>query len=187
MILQPGCDNWYRQHVRFAVSSSHTLEVRNVKQITVDPTVCTGCRACEMACSFFHTDTFSYDLSRIHISKVEEEGIDVPLVCRMCRRPACVDSCPTGALSRLPKEGVIALDADLCAGCGICADACPHLAISYHPQAGTPLICDLCGGDPACVKRCVVGAIRYEKAGNRLARDRTELARDIINGRRGRS
>jgi Fe-S-cluster-containing hydrogenase component 2 len=27
-----------------------------------------------------------------------------------------------------------------------------------------PLICDLCNGDPACVKRCPTEALRFEEA-----------------------
>jgi Fe-S-cluster-containing hydrogenase component 2 len=34
-----------------------------------------------------------------------------------------------------------------------------------HPETGMALICDLCGGDPACVKRCATGAIVYAERG----------------------
>jgi Fe-S-cluster-containing dehydrogenase component len=32
-----------------------------------------------------------------------------------------------------------------------------------HPETDRVVICDLCGGDPACVKRCATGAIVYEE------------------------
>jgi Fe-S-cluster-containing hydrogenase component 2 len=32
---------------------------------------------------------------------------------------------------------------------------------TLHPQTGLALICDLCHGDPACVKRCATRAIVY--------------------------
>jgi hypothetical protein len=34
--------------------------------------------------------------------------------------------------------------------------------VALHPETGLALICDLCGGDPACVKRCATGAIAWE-------------------------
>jgi hypothetical protein len=37
--------------------------------------------------------------------------------------------------------------------------------VELHPETGVALICDLCGGDPACVKRCATGAIVYAEAG----------------------
>jgi ferredoxin len=36
--------------------------------------------------------------------------------------------------------------------------------VVLHPETGLPLICDLCDGDPACVKRCPTGAISYGDA-----------------------
>jgi Fe-S-cluster-containing hydrogenase component 2 len=36
---------------------------------------------------------------------------------------------------------------------------------ALHPETGLVLICDLCGGDPACVKRCATTAIAYVDAG----------------------
>ena len=30
-----------------------------------------------------------------------------------------------------------------------------------HEDLDTPFNCNLCGGDPACVKRCATGAIVY--------------------------
>jgi epoxyqueuosine reductase QueG len=45
---------------------------------------------------------------------------------------------------------------------------------ALHPRTGLSLICDLCGGDPACFKRCATGAIVYEyaDAGARAKRER---------------
>jgi len=150
-----------------------------LKQITINPDVCTGCRACEVACSFAHTDLFSPDLARIRVAKNEHRGLDFPITCRMCARPMCVEVCPTDALARDPADRHIMVDDDECVGCGLCADACPHSAIQFHPETGVPLICDLCGGDPACVKRCVLGAIRFERNANLRSRKRLELGEKV--------
>ena len=49
----------------------------------------------------------------------------------------CIDLCPEGAISALPlgedgkKQGV-QIDYDFCKGCGICANECPHEAITME-------------------------------------------------------
>ena len=37
---------------------------------------------------------------------------------------------------------------------------CPIGAIELYEEI--PLVCDLCGGDPRCVKACTLDAIHYE-------------------------
>jgi len=39
--------------------------------------------------------------------------------------------------------------------------ACPYGNISIHKDERKMLKCDLCGGDPECVKFCATGAIQY--------------------------
>jgi len=39
-------------------------------------------------------------------------------------------------------------------------DACPFGAIYVHEDYDLPIICDMCGGDPECVKKCPTGALR---------------------------
>ena len=48
---------------------------------------------------------------------------------------------------------------------------------SLHPETGLPLICDLCNGDPACVKRCATGAIVYTdpETGPRIKREKLTI------------
>ena len=45
------------------------------------------------------------------------------------------------------------IDNDKCTLCEICITACPFGAIQLDPE-GNPLKCDLCGGDPLCVRHC---------------------------------
>jgi Fe-S-cluster-containing hydrogenase component 2 len=42
----------------------------------------------------------------------------------------------------------------------LCQYACPFDAIRMHPSRHVAMICDLCGGDPQCVKYCVLGALK---------------------------
>jgi Fe-S-cluster-containing dehydrogenase component len=82
-------------------------------------------------------------------------------------------ACPTGALYRDEAVGSVLFYADECIGCAACVDACPFGMAALHPETGLALICDLCGGDPACVKRCATGAIVYADgdAGARAKRE----------------
>ncbi len=146
-----------------------------MKRILVWKEVCSGCRACEIACVVQHEGQFSTALARIKVTKIEPDGLDVPGVCRLCRRPACVAACPTEALYRDEETpGVVRLRADKCIGCAACVDGCPFGVVTLHPATGLPLICDLCDGQPACVKRCATGAIRFVNgdAGARAKRER---------------
>jgi Fe-S-cluster-containing hydrogenase component 2 len=75
-----------------------------------------------------------------------------------------MDVCPVGAISRDEETGAIVLDQDLCIGCNMCLTVCPLGGISVDPETGTIIKCDLCQGDPECVKHCVYGALEFVKA-----------------------
>jgi anaerobic carbon-monoxide dehydrogenase iron sulfur subunit len=133
-----------------------------LKRIQVRADVCTGCRACETACVLHREGMIGTSTARIRIIKDEPEGKDLPRLCQFCDDPACISACPTGALRRNGTgEGAIRLDKSLCRPCGLCFAACSFRSIFAHPRDGTPLICDLCDGKPACVKRCTKGAIAF--------------------------
>ncbi len=147
-----------------------------MKRILVDAGICSGCRACEVACVVQHEGRFGTAVARIRVTKTEQLGLDVPHVCRLCRRAPCVDACPTGALGRDRHTEAVALQADECIGCSACVDVCPFGMAALHPETGLALICDLCGGDPACVKRCATSAIVYDDADAGARAKREKLA-----------
>ncbi|HBK59494.1 MAG TPA: hypothetical protein DDZ84_01700 [Firmicutes bacterium] len=68
--------------------------------------------------------------------------------------------CPTGAIRRHPTTGAVVISKELCVGCRACFSACPvaGMCLDIH---GKPAKCDLCNGDPECVKACVAGALEY--------------------------
>ncbi len=133
------------------------------KPIQVRAEVCSGCRACETACVLHREGLIGTSAARIRIVKNEAEGTDLPRLCRVCDDCPCIPACPHGALGRsVNGRGVVRLDRSLCDACGNCIQACPFDSIFSDPRDGTPLICDLCGGEPVCVKRCTLGAIVFE-------------------------
>lgn len=133
-------------------------------RLLVDETRCSGCRACEMICSFRHTGEFGEASARVRVTKREGEGIDRPQLCRQCGQARCVEVCPRQALSRDASTHAVLLDRERCSRCGACRKACPFGAV-HGDGEGYPLICDLCGGQPACADRCATGAIRFGLAG----------------------
>ena len=118
---------------------------------------CTGCRACEYACSVAHTGVVRPSLSRIHVMKFMN-SVDVPIVCWHCDDAPCVAACPTRpkSIGPDPDHNGMILNEETCVACLSCQKACPAQFIRANPDTGQPLMCDMCGGDPACVKACVV-------------------------------
>jgi carbon-monoxide dehydrogenase iron sulfur subunit len=134
-------------------------------RMLVDQSKCSGCRRCELECSFVHMGKYWPEFSRVKVSKDEASGIDSPHVCRQCGTAKCVETCPAGALVREPETKAVLLLRDKCLQCMACASACPFGAI-HRDAEGYPLICDLCGGNPACIKSCPTSAIWFGRAGD---------------------
>ncbi len=58
-------------------------------------------------------------------------------------RPACVASCPTGAMAKDTDTGIVSNDPDVCIGCGACAKACPYGAPAVVETLGIAKKCDM--------------------------------------------
>ena len=133
------------------------------KVLFCDPLKCTGCKICELACSYAAEEIFKPSISRIRVISWINKGIHVPVYCQQCDPAPCLEACPTGALYRDAKTGAIKWNKDRCIGCKACVTICPFGAILYNPSEGTITKCELCDGEPACAKMCPTGAIVYEE------------------------
>jgi formate dehydrogenase iron-sulfur subunit len=138
-----------------------------------DPTVCIGCKACEVACkewndvpaepelwtgtSYDNTGQLGASTWR-HVKFLEQGGDQArgedPLrwmfvsdVCKHCENAGCLEACPTGSIVRTPVGSVYVQD-DVCNGCGYCVVACPFGVIDRRPEplpgAGGAFKCTFC-------------------------------------------
>jgi Fe-S-cluster-containing hydrogenase component 2 len=114
---------------------------------------CSGCRICELACSLHHEGWMWPEASRIRVF-MPFPGVEVPHLCAQCDDYPCVESCPVDALSVDEETSAVLVDEDKCTSCILCIKACPGQIPYLHPKTGKAVICDLCGGDPECVKAC---------------------------------
>lgn len=146
---------------RIDVLGTEDEAARQVKpRLLVDETKCSGCRACELACSFAHEQVFSPNRARLQVAKDDSTGLDRPQVCRQCGTAPCVTACPSGALQRDAATKAVLVARDKCVGCCQCQRACAFGAIRFDGE-NKPVICDLCGGAPACVRKCPTGALAF--------------------------
>lgn len=127
--------------------------MENPLWIVRDYIKCSGCQRCELACSFKHEGKMWPEASRIRVF-MYFPGVEVPHFCAQCHDYPCVNACPEGALSINEKTSAVLVDREICTACGICIEECPGTVPFLHPGDGRVTICDLCGGDPECVKVC---------------------------------
>ena len=137
--------------------------------------LCTVCRSCTIACALSHEHHLEFQTARIRVEKSFPEmtsPIFKPVFCRMCRNAKCIVACPTGALIEDPATGLVNLNDALCNGCGECVTACPFDAIWMDERRSIAIKCDLCGGDPVCVRYCAPGALMFQSIQAELRKDR---------------
>ena len=138
------------------------------KALVIDPVKCTGCKQCELACSYVKEGEFNTAKSRIRVFDFHQDARFVPYTCTQCAEAWCMHACPVEAITKNAATGAMEVNEDICVGCKVCTIACPFGTVNYNASTGKVIKCDECGGDPACVKACPTDAIIYmdvEQAG----------------------
>lgn len=134
-----------------------------MRRIYTKHDLCSGCRACSIACSIAHFGIADESRGAIQIIRNPFEGFEFQAVCRICDNPECVAACMGVALTRDRETGRILFDPDRCIGCWMCVMVCPHQAVFPDHKTGKAIICDQCEGrdKPACVAACSTGAVAF--------------------------
>ena len=134
------------------------VTTKTVKEIRIDVEKCTGCRACEMACSAFHAKPrySSVNPARSRIRVVTDETNDeyVPVRAGNCTRTEC------------DGRHFYQLDGKQYSECSFCRASCPSRDFFIEPDSGLPLKCDMCEdepplAEPLCVTACQPGCLTY--------------------------
>jgi Fe-S-cluster-containing hydrogenase component 2 len=122
---------------------------------------CTGCRQCELVCSVKKTGKSAPSRARISIVKWEGEGLFFPMICSQCEEPFCMKVCPKKAIEKDEKLGHVIINYEICIGCHLCVIVCPFGGMGIDEVEGKVIKCDLCEGEPICVRFCKREALEY--------------------------
>lgn len=138
-----------------------------MKHIIINTETCAGCAVCETVCSLSHEGVVSPQFARLRITDYFVQGHRIEgNVCKQCVGAECARVCKPGALYADKKTGAWVIDLEKCNGCRLCIGACPqhpNTPIFYDAARKKCLKCDLCGGDPQCVRFCPEAALSLSK------------------------
>ena len=134
-------------------------------------TRCSGCSACRVACKNVNKLPVGEDFRHVN-SYVTGTYPDVAMYhiamsCNHCTDPACVNSCPTGAMYKDSETGLVLHDDEACIGCESCVKSCPYGEPVLIQELGIVHKCDACAGlraqgeNPACVAACPMRAVEF--------------------------
>jgi nitrate reductase beta subunit len=90
----------------------------------------------------------------------------LPRICEHCLNPACVASCPSGAMYKRSEDGIVLVDQDRCRGWRMCVSGCPYKKVYFNHRTGKAEKCTFCyprievGQPTVCAETCV-GRLRY--------------------------
>jgi formate dehydrogenase iron-sulfur subunit len=148
----------------------------------IDVTKCVSCWWCYAACKDYNRlpETIKPDpedppplssavWTTLHPVKKDNGFSSRKQACNHCTNAACVEVCPTGALS-YNQLGFVQYDKSKCSGCGYCAEFCPFGVPQLESDGITGTFMDKCtfcidrvtNGEPtACAAACPTGAIKF--------------------------
>ncbi|MDR0500751.1 MAG: 4Fe-4S binding protein [Coriobacteriales bacterium] len=145
-----------------------------------DGTRCTACKTCVFACKDKNDLGLGYAYRKVYEYGGGETIKDangcfsttaftynISLACNHCEDPVCVMVCPTGAMHRDQATDLVAVDSNVCIGCGYCVLSCPYNSPKVDRDKGHSVKCDGCtalvanGEKPVCVMACPARALDF--------------------------
>jgi carbon-monoxide dehydrogenase iron sulfur subunit len=120
-------------------------------KIIVDKSKCTGCLLCEITCSLFHCGQIQRKASAIQIQLSDLDlGLHRPVLCRQCKKMSCLKSEGKDSDDQLKRAFFWENDPARQKDCAF------NALFAFNDKL---IHCDLCQGDPECVKSCPTGAL----------------------------
>jgi len=169
------------------IRRDHSIKQVEVSKL-VDIDLCIGCKACEVACKEWndlqveethnfggyqsHEDLTASTWDLMRFNEVELEGNDIAWLirkdsCLHCEEPGCLLACPAPGAIVQYENGIVDFDQDKCIGCQYCVSGCPFDIPRFDTETQKVYKCTMCvdrisnGMEPACVKSCPTGSIRF--------------------------
>jgi formate dehydrogenase iron-sulfur subunit len=191
---------------RSATPSSGTNIRRSALQVSkiVDIDLCIGCKACEVACKEWndlpaeetsnfgsyqsHEDLTATTWDLMRFNEVELPNNDLAWLirkdsCLHCEDPGCLAACPAPGAIVQYENGIVDFDQSKCIGCQYCIAGCPFDIPRFDQTTKKVYKCTLCvdrvttGLEPACVKACPTGSIKYGSTEDMIAYGNTKVAK----------
>ncbi|UCE03695.1 MAG: dimethyl sulfoxide reductase anchor subunit [Candidatus Latescibacterota bacterium] len=132
---------------------------------------CTGCNACELACSIENELGWGRSWRQVQtFNAARHPGVPsfhLSTACNHCAAAPCVPQCPALAIRRDAATDAVLIEAAKCIGCHYCSWVCPYDAPRFDAEAGVMGKCTFCnhrlaaGSEPACVEQCPTTALRF--------------------------
>jgi formate dehydrogenase iron-sulfur subunit len=169
------------------IRRDHTIKQVEVSKL-VDIDLCIGCKACEVACKEWNdlqveeTHNFggyqshedltasTWDLMRFNEVDLDNDGFAWLIrkdSCLHCEEPGCLLACPAPGAIVQYENGIVDFDQEKCIGCQYCVSGCPFDIPRFDAETKKVYKCTMCvdrignGMEPACVKSCPTGSIRF--------------------------
>jgi formate dehydrogenase beta subunit (EC 1.2.1.2) len=156
------------------------------KMVFIDTSLCTGCKACSVACKAwndlpaektqlltsyqaqgdFTPNTWTYVRFREEYKDQKMHWNMIKVQCFHCADPACLKACPSKAIYKT-ESGYTLIDREKCIGCGYCGQNCPWNVPKTDTKINKTSKCTGCidrvenGLKPACAQTCQPEAIKF--------------------------
>ena len=141
------------------------------KGFIFDINKCTGCNACQIACSLENDVEFPLNWRQVNtynpIRYPKIPHFHLSVACNHCVDPPCMNYCPALAISKDPVIGTVSIDQNKCIGCQYCSWVCPYDAPQFNSTTRVMEKCTFCSHRlaedllPACVALCPTTALQF--------------------------